>query len=58
MTETDAELLKRLTGVDVDQCPVCGLGRMRRKQELESAYALFVKAQTPLTLPVLSAVEG
>ncbi len=64
--ETTAELLQRLTGVDMHQCPVCGLGRMRPKQELESAYALFVKAQTPLTMPVLSyilsdvegAVEG
>ncbi len=51
-SETAAELLQRLSGVDIHQCPVCGLGRMRPKQELASAYALFVKAQAPSTLPV------
>lgn len=45
VAENAADLLKRLTGVDVHQCPVCGLGQMRRKQELESAYALFVRAR-------------
>jgi rubrerythrin len=52
VTEKAADLLKRLTGVDMHQCPVCGLGQMRRKQELESAYALFVRARAQSALLV------
>jgi len=55
VAENAADLLKRLTGVDVHQCPVCGLGQMRRKQELESAYALFRRARLQ---PAFSAAEG
>ena len=52
VAEKAADLLKRLTGVDMHQCPVCGLGQMRRKQELESAYALFVRARAQSALLV------
>ena len=53
--ENAADLLKRLTGVDVHQCPVCGLGQMRRQPDLESAYALFVRARRE---PAFLATEG
>ncbi len=54
VAENAADLLQRLTGLDIHQCPVCGLGQMRRKQELESAYALFRRARIE---PALSAAE-
>ena len=54
--ETAAALLKRLTGVDVDVCPVCGVGRMRRISELDPAAAFFGSAvvRSPTPLPVTS----
>jgi hypothetical protein len=52
VSENAADLLKRLTGVDMHQCPVCGLGQMRRTQELQSAYDLFVRARVQSALLV------
>ena len=39
--ESTEALLKRLTGVDVQRCPVCGIGTMVRQQHLDPVYALF-----------------
>jgi len=55
--ESAAVLLKRLTGVDVEQCPVCGVGRLRRAYALDPAATFFAAAGVTRLTP-LSVASG
>jgi len=53
--ESMEALLQRLTGVDIQRCPVCGIGTMVRQQHLDPIVALF--SQT-LLMPQPQFVEA
>ena len=48
--EAVAGLVQRVTGVDLTQCPECGVGRLRRSTGLTAGLVAIFRAGTRLIL--------